>query len=75
MEERTQVMPVTRWGTSQAPSHQVGLLRLEYLSTPDQKPDQAHASPVYGFSPQQLRALADSLRQVADQLEAAALPR
>ena len=72
MENKTPVLPVVRWGVSQAPSHQIGLIRLQYLTAAGQSVDQAQDSPIYGFSPQQLRALADTLKQTAEQLEAAA---
>lgn len=72
MENKIPVLPVVRWGISQAPSQQVGLIRLQYLSTPGQTLEQAQESPIYGFSPQQLRALAETLQQTAAQLEAAA---
>lgn len=63
------VFPVVRWGTSVAPQHQVGLLRLAFLTAPGQTKDQAQETPIYGFSAAQLRALANTLVGIADQLE------
>ncbi|MFD1711193.1 hypothetical protein FVQ98_13415 [Ottowia sp. GY511] len=72
MENQNPVLPVVRWGISQAPSHQIGLLRIEYLTAAGDIAGAPAQSPIFGFSPQQLRALGQSLQQVADQLEAAA---
>ena len=72
MENKTPVLPVVRWGISHAPSHQIGLVRLEHLTAAGQIAGQAQESPIYGFSPKQLRALADSLVQTADLLESSA---
>lgn len=72
MENNSAVYPVVRWGISQSAQHQIGLVRLEYLTQPGQATDKASTSPIFGFSPQQLRALAQALTQAADQLEAAA---
>jgi hypothetical protein len=71
MQNQTLVHPVVRWGTSKAIEHQIGLIRLAYLTQAGQTDEQATESPIYGFSPQQLRALAESLTQTADQLESA----
>lgn len=70
--EKSPVLPVTQWGISQVPTHQIGLVRLAYLTEPNQSREQATQSPIYGFSPQQLRALAETLQRTADELEAAA---
>lgn len=70
--EKTPVRPITQWGISQVPTHQIGLLRFAYLTEPNQPREQATQSPIFGFSPPQLRALAETLQRTADELEAAA---
>ncbi|MBP7453624.1 MAG: hypothetical protein KA914_12590 [Ottowia sp.] len=72
MENKTAVLPIVRWGISKVASHQIGLVCLAYYTQPGQSADQATESPIYGFSPDQLRALAQALTQTADQLEASA---
>ena len=74
MENKKPIYPVVRWGISQAPTHQIGLIRLAYFTAPGQTDDQASESPIYGFSPEQLRTLADALNQAADELQAAVPP-
>ena len=63
------VLPVVRWGTSVAPEHHVGLLRLAILTVQGQTEDQAQETPIFSFSPTQLRELAATFVQLAERLE------
>ncbi len=72
MATNNPVLPVVRWGISQAPTHQIGLVQIEYLTAAGDITGAAAQSPIFGFSPQQLRSLAQTLQQTAEQLEAAA---
>ena len=63
------VFPVVRWGTSVAPEHHVGLLRLAILTVQGQTEDQAQETPIFSLSPAQLRELAATFVQLAERLE------
>lgn len=63
------VLPVVRWGTSVAPEHHVGLLRLAILTVQGQTEDEAQETPIFSFSPAQLRELAATFVQLAERLE------
>lgn len=63
------VLPVVRWGTSVAPEHHVGLLRLAILTVQGQTEDQAQETPIFSLSPAQLRELAATFVQLAERLE------
>ena len=63
------VFPVVRWGTSVAPEHHVVLLRLAILTVQGQTEDQAQETPIFSFSPTQLRELAATFVQLAERLE------
>ena len=63
------VLPVVRWGTSVAPEHHVGLLRLAILTVQGQTEDQAQETPIFSFSPAQLRELDATFVQLAERRE------
>lgn len=67
--EQHKVMPITDWKVGHAPSIQRGIMKLAYLSQPKQSADAADESPIYAMTPEQMRAMAQALQKVADQLD------
>lgn len=69
MEKIPTPLPVVRWGTSFVRSEKLGLIRIAYRTEPGQSDHQAVESPIYAMSPEQMRAMAEALTRVADDLD------
>ena len=69
METKPSIYPVVRWGTSHSSSGDVGLLRFAHRTAPDQDDTEAVDSPIYAFTPGQLRGVAETLFRLADEME------
>jgi biofilm regulator BssS len=61
--------PVTGWELGPVAAYGIGILTLQYLVSPMESPEQAHASPTFALTSPQLRELGQKLIELSQKLE------
>ncbi|UZA79596.1 hypothetical protein [Pseudomonas syringae] len=73
MSDDLALNPVAGWDVRTVEAMQLVLLELGFISTPFQRPTEAHKSPIYALTLPQTRALIDVLQRSADAVERAGI--
>ena len=73
MTDEIELRHVVNWITASA-SHGYGILELQYLANPMDKPELALGSPTFALTSAQLRELGTKLVWLAEQVEAIPIP-
>lgn len=72
MENEIAIAPIAGWETGTVEAYGIGIVTLQYLVSPMESPEQAHASPTFALTPPQLRELGQKLIELAQHLERSA---
>ena len=73
MSDDLALNPISGWDVRTVESMQLVLLELGFLSTPFQRIDEAHKSPIYALTLQQARELIDVLQRSVSAVEKAGI--